>query len=244
MIYLGMSAAKQAMLSQALATHNLANVGSIGFKRDLDGFRAMPVFGAGHPSRVFTMAERPGIDLLPGSIEITGNALDIAINGDGFIAVLAKDGTEAYTRAGDLQITANGQLRTARGHAVLGNSGPIAVPQSETVVIGIDGTISVRPVGQEATNLAQVNRIKLVKPDPAALIKGPDGLLHLPGGQTSPPDADVRVAQSALERSNVNPVEQMINIISNARQYEMAVKAMSTAQELDAAGARLMHLGG
>lgn len=244
MLYLAMSAAKQTMQAQALATHNLANATTTGFKADFEAQRAMPVFGPGHPTRVFAMTERPGVDLAPGSIETTGNDLDIAINGPGFIAVLAPDGTEAYTRAGDLRITVNGQLVNGAGHPVLGNGGPIAVPQSQSLLIGVDGTISIRPLGQEANTMAQVDRIRLVNPALDQLVKGPDGLLRLADGAAAPPDARVRVASGALEGSNVNSVAQMVDIITHARNYEMAVKAMSTAQQMDAAGARLLNLQG
>lgn len=243
MIYLAMSAAKQMMNAQALATNNLANASTVGFKADFESVRAMPVYGPGAPSRAYAMTERPGTNFGPGSLETTGNDLDIAINGEGYIAVQAPDGSEAYTRAGDLQITVNGQLQTGTGLPVLGNGGPIAMPQSESLTIGADGTISIRPVGQGANALAQVDRIRLVRPDPAQLTKGADGLIRLKDGSSAPPDASVRVTRGALERSNVNTVAEMVRIIEHARQYEMAVKAMATAQQMDAAGAQLLKLG-
>lgn len=244
MIYLAMSAAKQSMHAQALSTHNLANATTAGFKADFEAMRAIPVYGEGHPDRAFAMTERPGIDFSPGPIESTGRDLDIAVNGEGFIAVQAPDGTEAYTRAGDLQVTVNGQVLNGAGHPVLGNGGPIALPQFQSMVIGVDGTISVRPLGQEANTLAQADRIKLVNPDPAQLKKGPDGLFRLADGSNAPADAAVRVVNGSLEHSNVNSVSEMVNLIEHARQYEMAVKAMSTAQRMDAAGARLLNLNG
>jgi flagellar basal-body rod protein FlgF len=244
MLYLAMSAAKQMMNAQALATHNLANANTVGFKSDFEAIRAMPLYGPGLPSRAFAMTERPGTNLAPGAIETTNNDLDIAVNGDGYIAVIAPDGSEAYTRAGDLQINVNGQLLTGAGYPVLGNGGPIALPQSQAVVIGVDGTISLRPLGQEASTLAQVDRIKLVKPEPGQIVKGEDGLLRLRDGGSAPPDASVRVAHGALERSNVNSVSEMVRLITHARQYEMAVKAMNTAQQMDAAGVRLLNLAG
>ena len=204
----------------------------------------MQVYGPGHPARVYAMTERPGTDFAPGSIETTGNDLDIAVNGNGFIAVLAPDGTEAYTRAGDLRVGVNGQLTTGAGHPVLGNGGPIAVPQSQSLMIGVDGTISIRPLGQEANTLAQVDRIKLVDPDVSQMVKGEDGLLRLADGSNAPADAAVRVERGALEGSNVNSVAEMVSLITYARQYEMAVKAMNTAQQMDAAGARLLSLAG
>lgn len=243
MIYLAMSAAKQMMTAQAMSAHNLANANTAGFKADFDTFRSMPVFGPGHPTRALAMVERPGFNYQPGSIETTGNDLDVALMGDGFIAVQAPDGTEAYTRAGDLQLTVTGQLLTSTGHPVLGNGGPIAIPQSESLLIGDDGTLSIRPIGQEPNTLAQVDRIKLVAPALADLTKGEDGLFRLRDGGTVPPNATVKVVSGALENSNVNTVGEMISMIENARQYEMAIKAMGSAQENDAAGARILRIG-
>lgn len=243
MIFLAMNAARQTMNGQAVAAHNLANASTSGFKADFDAYRAMPLFGDGHASRVYSMAERPGIDFSTGTIEMTGNDLDVAINGEGFLAVQAPDGSEAYTRAGEFQLTATGQLLTSDGLPVLGNGGPIALPPSQAIVIGTDGTITTRPVGQEANTLAQVDRLRLVRPLSAAdLVKGPDGLFRQRDGLPAPIDATVTVTQGALERSNVNPVSEMVSMIENARQYELAVKAMNTAQQLDSEGARVLRL--
>lgn len=243
MIYLAMSAARQMMNGQAQAANNLANANTTGFKADFDAYRAMPLFGEGHPSRVFALAERPGVDFSTGTIEHTGNALDVAISGDGFFAVQAPDGSEAYTRAGEFQLTATGQLLTADGLPVLGNGGPIALPPSETIVIGADGSITTRPAGQEASTLAQIDRLRLVRPlDMGQMVKGADGLFRQKDGNPAPIDATVTVTQGTLERSNVNPVTQMISMIENARQYEMAIKAMDTAQTMDAEGARVLRL--
>ncbi|HMM78345.1 MAG TPA: flagellar basal-body rod protein FlgF [Gammaproteobacteria bacterium] len=243
MIFLAMSAARQTMNGQAQAANNLANANTTGFKADFDAYRAMPLFGAGHPTRVFALAERPGVDFSTGTIEMTGNDLDVALNGEGFIAVQAPDGSEVYTRAGEFRIDANGQLLTMDGLPVLGNGGPIALPPSQAVVIGTDGTISTRPIGQEANTLAQIDRLRLVRPlDLAQVVKGADGLFRQKDGTPMPIDAAVTVTQGALERSNVNPVGEMITMIENARQYEMAVKAMDTAQTLDAEGARVLRL--
>lgn len=243
MIFLAMSAARQTMNGQAIAANNLANASTSGFKADFEAYRAVPLFGEGQPSRVFALAERPGVDFSTGTIEHTGNDLDVAINGEGFLAVQAPDGSEAYTRAGELQLTATGQLLTRDGLPVLGNGGPIALPPSQALVIGADGTITTRPVGQEANTLAQVDRLRLVRPLSAAdLVKGPDGLFRMKDGNPAPLDASVSVTQGALERSNVNPISAMVSMIENARQYEMAVKAMDTAQTMDAEGARVLRL--
>lgn len=242
MIYLAMSAARQMMNGQAAAAHNLANANTTGFKADYAAYRAMPLFGEGYASRVFALEERPGIDFSSGALDATGNELDIALTGEGFIAVQAPDGSEAYTRAGALQLDAIGQLTTAEGYPVLGNGGPIALPPAEKVQIGADGTISVRPLGQAANTLAQIERIRLVKPELSTLLKGEDGLFRTRDGTPAPIDAGVHVTSGALERSNVNPVGEMIQMIETARRYELAVKAMKTAEQNDAEGARLLRL--
>ncbi|MGD9602591.1 MAG: flagellar basal-body rod protein FlgF [Gammaproteobacteria bacterium] len=243
MIFVAMNAAQQMMHGQAQAANNLANANTVGFKADFEAFRAMPLFGEGHPSRVYALAERPGIDFAPGALQSTGNELDIAVMGEGFIAVQAPDGSEAYTRAGDLRLDAFGQLTTANGHPVLGNGGPIALPPSEKVQVGGDGTISVRPLGQEANTLAVIDRVRLVRPDLANLHKGQDGLFRTKDGIPAPPDATVHITSGVLETSNVNPVHEMIQMIETARRYELAVKAMRTAEQNDAQATRLLNLG-
>ena len=242
MIWLAMSGAKQTLTAQAAANHNLANASTAGFRADFNAFRAMPVFGDGHPSRVYAMSERPGVDFKAGSIVRTGNDLDVAVDGEGWLAVQAPDGSEAYTRAGNLRLDASGLLQTASGHPVLGNGGAIAIPPSETLNIGNDGTISVRPVGQGSESLATVDRLRLVRTPSSELVKGPDGLFRRSDGQPAAPDASVRVLQGAYESSNVNPIEMMVSLMNMQRQFELQVKAMRTAQENDAQSAQLLRL--
>lgn len=243
MLYVAMSGAKQIELAQASNTHNLANVNTSGFRADLAAFRAMPVFGPGYPTRVYAMTERAGVDLAPGSMTTTGRELDVAVRGEGWIAVRAPDGGEAYTRRGDLRIGANGQLETGDGLAVLGNGGPIAVPPAEKFEIAADGTISIRPVGQSATALATVDRIKLVNPKAEDLVKGGDGHMRQRDGGVANPDVNVQLAAGSLESSNVNAVEALVNMITLARQFETQIKLMRSASENDAASAQMMRLG-
>lgn len=243
MLYVAMSGARETMRSQTANANNLANAATTGFREDLLAFSARPLDGPGHPSRVYTAAGQAGVNLAAGPQVQTGNALDVAVQGDGYIAVQAPDGSEAYTRAGNLRITPNGMLVTGAGHPVLGDGGPVAIPPAEAVEIGADGTISIRPIGQTPEALAVVDRIRLVAPDPAAVEKGGDGLLRLAGGGVAPPDAGVRLASGVLEGSNVNTVDAMVNMIALARQFEMQVKLMQTAKENDEASARMMQIG-
>ena len=244
MLYLAMSGAKQTLQAQGAVSHNLANVTTAGFRADFEQFRAMPVYGPGLPSRVYAMQERPGIDFSPGAVQTTGRDLDIAVTNDGgFIAVQAADGGEAYTRAGDLHVSDVGLLQTGAGHLVLGNGGPIAVPPGEKIEIGQDGTLSIRPLGQAANTVSEIDRIKLVLPPLDQLEKGPDGLFRMRDGKPLESDAAVTVASGAVEGSNVNPVGAMVEMIELSRRYEMQVKLMNTAREDDAAALALMRLG-
>lgn len=244
-LYIAMNGAKQTLQAQTANANNLANSQTIGFKSDFEQFRAMPVFGPGYPSRVYTMTERPGTDLAIGSLQTTGRDLDIAINGDGWFAVRAKDGSEAYTRAGDLRITPQGLLENGAGQQLLGEQGqPIAIPPSQKVEIGRDGTISIIPQGSNATTLAQLDRIKLVNPGNENLEKREDGLMHLKqvGAAPPPPDANVKLVQGSLEGSNVNAVSAMVEMIELARNFEMQTKVMKNVDENAGVTAKLMQM--
>jgi len=164
------------------------------------------------------------------------------VKGEGWIAIQAEDGTEAYTRAGDLKVDVNGQLRTGRGSPVLGNGGPIVLPPAATVEIGADGTISVLPFGASAVGLAQVDRIRFVNPPSADIEKGGDGLMHMKQGAVAPDlDASIQVESGFLEGSNVNAVSSLTDILSLSRQYELQVKLMTKANELSQSAARLLQ---
>lgn len=240
-LYIAMTGAQQNMLAMGINANNLANVTTTGFRADFQQARAMPVFGETQPSRVYAMTERPGTDLKSGAMQETGRNLDIAVKGEGFIAVQAPDGSEAYTRAGDLQIDINGMLRTGNGLPVLGNGAPISLPPAETLTIGIDGTVSIRELGAEAQAVAAVDRIKLVRPEQGNLYKGDDGLLRTRDGVPAVADAGVQVQSGMLEGSNVNSVEVLTDIIELSRQFEMHVKMMSNIEENSQATARLLQ---
>ncbi|MFC6669799.1 flagellar basal-body rod protein FlgF [Marinobacterium aestuariivivens] len=242
-LYVAMSGARETMLAQQAHANNLANATTTGFKADLAQARAMPVFGDGLPSRVYAQTERPATDISTGTLTQTGRDLDVAIDGEGWIAVLAPDGTEAYTRAGELQINAANQLVTGSGLPVMGAGGiPVIIPPSEKIDIAVDGTITARPLGEDAAELLLVDRIKLVRPEAGTLFKGQDGLMRSGTPQPLPPALDVSLRPGYLETSNVNAVSELTDIISLARQFEMQVKLMKTAEENSTAAARVLQL--
>jgi flagellar basal-body rod protein FlgF len=188
------------------------------------------------------MTERPGVDFSTGGLQTTGRDLDITINGNGWLAVQAKDGTEAYTRAGNLHVTPQGQLVTGTGLPVLGNGGPIAIPPAQKIEIVADGTVNIIPQGANSTELVVLDQIKLVNPDLKQLEKGTDGLMRQANGQASPADANVKVITGVLEGSNVNTVEEMVQMIELARQFENQIKVMKTVDDVGAASTEIMRI--
>ena len=242
-VFVVASGAKQLMHAQAVNSHNLANVNTIGFQADLANFQTQILNGPGHESRAYAQAEQAGASYEKGTIQPTGRTMDVAVNGDGWLTVQAPDGSEAYTRAGNLRVNINGQLLTGGGHPVMGESGPIVIPEFEKLDIGMDGTITVRPIGQLPSTLAEVGRIKLVSPPHADMVKGPDGLLRTRDNVPLESSNEVTLMSGALESSNVNSVQALVDMISLGRQFEMSVKIMSTAKEMDESASRIMDLG-
>ena len=241
LVYVAMSGAKETLRAQASNNHNLANANTNGFRADLSAFQTQSVAGAGLPSRAYATSDSTGWDSSSGSLDATGRDLDVAIKGPGWIAVQAGDGTEAYTRAGDLRTDPSGALLTATGNTVLGDSGPINVPPYSTIHIGGDGSVSIVPRGQTAMTISTVGRIKLVNPPASELTRGSDGLFRTNTGTEASPDATVHLISGTLESSNVNIAETMANMIELARSYEVQVKAMKTAEETAASSTKLLQ---
>lgn len=241
-LYIAMSGARQTMLAQAANTHNLANVSTPGFREDLTAMRAMSLYGPGLPSRAYAMAERPAVNFESGPINTTGRDLDVAMAGEGWLAVQAADGHEAYTRNGNLRVSTAGLLVTGAGYPVMGEGGPISLPPADKIEINDDGTISIVPSGEEPNTLVVVDRLKLVNPEAAQLVKGLDGLIHHRDDIEAEPDENVRLVAGALEGSNVSAVEAMVNMIDLARRFEMQVKMMQTTERNDEADASLLRL--
>jgi len=241
LIYVAMSGAKEILNAQATNNANLANVSTTGFRADLSAFQTQQVVGAGLPSRAYATDNSIGWDASSGMLQTTGRPLDVAIKGAGWIAVQADDGTEAYTRAGDLHVDPSGVLTSATGNPVLGDSGPITVPPYSSIAIGDDGSVSIVAQGQPATSVSTVGRIKLVNPPAASLVRGADGLFRVSSGDAAPADATVTLVSGTLESSNVNVAETMANMIELARSYEVQVKAIKAAEDDSASSAKLLQ---
>jgi flagellar basal-body rod protein FlgF len=237
MIYLSMAGAKATMQRQDTLANNLANVSTVGFRAELAAFRAVPVQGSGASTRVYALESTPGYDASAGSVAATGRNLDVAMKGNAWLAVQALDGTEAYTRAGSLDVSADGTLVTRNGLTVLGDGGPIQVPQNAEAAIAPDGTVSAKtPDGRNTT----IGKLKLVTPE-APLERGIDGLFRDAQGDL-PADPNARVQDGALEGSNVSAVETMVAMITAARQFEAQMKVLQTAEGDEKAAAQLLSM--
>ena len=237
LIYTAAAGARALVQRQDGIANNLANANTPGFRADQVAFRAVPVRGEGDATRVVSLEASAGYDDTSGPIQQTGRDLDVAVMGKGYLAVQAPDGTEAYTRSGSLQVNDQGVLVTSAGLPVNGDGGALNIPAGSAVTIGRDGTVSAKA----STGPAQVvGRLKLVNPEPGALRKGDDGLLHLEGGEEAAADPTVRVSAGALEGSNVNVVEAMVGMIAVARQFETNMKLLQTAEQNDQRAAQLL----
>ncbi len=236
LIYTAMTGASQAFTRQAGVANNLANASTTGFRAMEHRFRAVPVQGSGAPTRAFVADASVANVFDQGPMMATGRPLDVAVQGAGWIAVEGADGTEAYTRAGNLQVNVNGQLQTASGLNVLGDGGPIAIPPDNNITISPDGTVSAVPLFGTPNNVNVVGRIKLVNPPENELVRGDDGLFRTPGGVPAEVDENVKLASATLEGSNVDTVDSMVSMISLARQFETQIKMLQMA-DADAAKA-------
>jgi len=231
LIYTAMTGAKHILEQQATVSHNLANVSTTGFRAQLDSFRAVPVIGGGElPTRAFVVDATAGADFSTGSMQMTGRALDVAVQGKGWLSVEKPDGFEGYTRAGNLKLSENGVLQTQSGLNIVGESGPITIPPDVTVTIAKDGTISTIPTAGVPNNVQIIGKLKLVNPPESNLVRGDDGLFKTKDGTTPDADPDVTVAGSTLENSNVNVVDAMVSMVSLGRQFEMQMKLLDNAQ--------------
>jgi flagellar basal-body rod protein FlgF len=235
-----MTGAKQIMQAQSVNNNNIANANTTGFRADTVSFTSEPIYGPGYASRVNAVAGDSGTDFSSGVLTSTGRPLDIGVNGKGFITVQGADGKEAYTRAGDLQVTAEGAVTTSTGLAVMTENGPLIVPPSSSVTIGSDGTVSVVPQGLSAAAQSQVDRIKLVNPPTKDLKKGEDGMLRLKSGGKATTDESVTVQSGTLESSNVNAAQSLVSMIELQRLYEFQIKSMNSADTNEQAAERMM----
>ena len=239
LIYTAMTGARSTLDQQAAVSNNLANVNSTGFRSEMHRLRAVEVQSDALRTRAFAVDASVATDFTPGPMQFTGRNYDVAIQGKGWFAVALPDGGEGYTRDGSFEVSANGILQTRAGRPVLGLDGPVTVPPDSEIVIGKDGSISV-VTGGDAAGINVIADMKLVNPPEAGLTRGEDGLFRYVGDEVVLPEETIEVASGYVEGSNVNVVDQLVSMISLARQFEMQTRMLQTAETNDRAAAQLL----
>ncbi|HRL20464.1 MAG TPA: flagellar basal-body rod protein FlgF [Alcaligenes sp.] len=231
LIYTAMNGAQRILEQQDVITNNLANLSTSGFREQMAHYRSVPVVSEiGSQTRVATATVTPGSRFQPGAMTETGHALDVAISGEGWFAVRAPDGQEAYTRAGDLSVNVQNQLVTQSGLPVLTVDGqPVEVPDRGTVTFSSDGRLTALGAGDNPRDIQMVGQLKLVNPPAAELVRGPDGLFRQANGTPAPANPSVRMVSGFIEKSNVNPAEAMVAMIANSRRFESQMKIIQDA---------------
>ncbi|MEN3031784.1 flagellar basal body rod protein FlgF [Chromobacterium amazonense] len=239
LIYTAMSGAGRLLKSQQIHANNLANAETGGFRADIDTAVSQAVPGYGYDARLLSQNAPTALDTRNGTVVETGRDLDVALQGDGFLAIAAPDGSEAYTRAGGMVAGADGTL-SVNGHPVLGDGGAIRLPEGYLKVsVAADGTVSVLNPGD--AEMQPVDKLKLVKPDARELAKSADGLIVPRQGTPFPADDSVTVQSGHLERSNVSAVEEMVATMTLNRNFEMQMKLFNAASDMNEAGNRLLR---
>lgn len=242
MIFLAMTGAKHVAWQQASTSNNLANVHTAGFKADQVSFRALPVVGEGAPTRTYVVDNTIGYDASQGTLMQTGNPNDFALGAPGFFAVQGSDGQEAYSRSGGFVLDETGMMRTPSGLPIIGSGGPITIPLGSRPQLGQDGTVLAVPESGADQTPQLVGQIKLVNPPAKDVYKGEDGLFRSNTGGQLEADPKVKIVSGALEASNVNTVDSLIQMISHQRAFDLNIKLMQTTDQNDRAATSLMAL--
>ena len=229
--------------NQRAITASLSNQNTVGFKRDLYANLASAyVSGANIDDRAYSTRGDASVSTEQGKLIPTGNPLDISLEGRGFLVGQKPNGDQVITRRGDLNIGADRILRNGEGVAVIGDAGPITVPPYRDLEISRDGTVLIQLAGaEEGQPATPIGRLRLVDIPASNITKGEDSLMRPKDGIIPQADANITIIPKGLESSNVDAIQAMIDMLSNTRSYEMSVKILTTAKDLDAETAKLMR---
>lgn len=247
LVYTAATGLKAHMAAQAAIANNMANASTTGFRADRVVFDRIELKGGGarFDARAPAAQEVTDADRSIGAMIQTGRNLDVALSdADTWLTVQAPDGTEAYTRRGDLTVTASGTLQTGDGYLVMGSGGPITIPPYNSLSIGSDGSISIVPQGGAATDVTVIDKLKLVSDRGSSTVKGLDNLMHVRGGGVLPENMDAKIASGTLEQSNVNMTQVLVDMIENQRSYEVQANLLKEAKTMDEGAASVMRMPG
>jgi flagellar basal-body rod protein FlgF len=242
LIFTAASGMTAAMTRQRVVAANLSNAQTIGFRAETLQSTPMTLDGPQLEVRTMNQTQVHGANMKPGSIVETGRALDVAMQGDAMLTIQSADGTEAYTRRGDLSVSATGVLQNGDGLPVLGLNGPITVPPGSNVSISPEGGVLVANPETPDEPPQQIDKLKLTNWRGSHIEKDLNGLFRVAGGGILPIDETASVMVGSLEQSNVQPTEVLVEMVEAQRSFDIRTKLISTARELDEGGASLMRI--
>jgi len=242
LIYTSLAAMRGSMSRQTAIANNLANAQTPGFRADMASAQALWLDGSGLDARAMSSEEVLGADMKAGTVTQTGRDLDIAMQGDALLVVQAKNGEEAYTRRGDLQISPSGLLTTGDGSPVQGGQGPVTIPPADAITIDQEGRVWIVPQGGDPENPQEVDRLRLATPTGSDIAKGLDGLFRVRGGGILPDDPEARLLTRSIEGSNVTATAALVEMIEASRSWDTQLKMIGDVRDMDSATANLMQL--
>jgi len=242
LIYTSLTAMRGSMSRQTAIANNLANAETPGFRADMANAQTLWLDGSGLDARAMSSEEVLGADMRAGTVTSTGRDLDIAMQGDALLVVQAKNGEEAYTKRGDLQISPSGLLTTGDGHPVQGGQGPVTIPPADAITIDQEGRVWIVPQGGDPENPQEVDRLRLATPTGSDIAKGLDGLFRVKGGGILPDDPEARLLTRSIEGSNVSATSALVEMIEASRSWDTQLKMIGDVRDMDSATASLMQL--
>lgn len=244
LIYTAMTAMNAAMDRQRVVANNLANASTPGFRQEIFAVTPATLKDGSLEARAMARGNVRGADMRAARVVPTGNPMDVALEGEALLAFRSPDlQGEVYSRRGDLRVAASGVIENGERLAVLGEGGaPVTVPPGFSIAIAADGTIMASDPAAPNAPAEAIDRLRLVTPNGSPLAKGIDSFLKVPGGGVLPPDPTARLATGALEQSNVETADTLVQMIEAQRAFEQRAKIIATAGTLDEAGSGLMAL--
>lgn len=242
LVYTALTAMNSAMNRQRAVANNLANASTPGFRQEVFAVTPATLKNGSIEARAMARGNVRGADMSTARVSSTGLPLDIAVQGEALLAFQAPGGGELYSRRGDLRVAATGLLENGEGLPVMGQDGPITVPAGRDLSIGEDGSLLAADPDAPNEPPEVLDQIKLVSPDGSRLAKGIDSFLKVPGGGVLPPDPTARVASGALEQSNVQTAETIVDMIEAQRAFEQRATIIEKAGQLDEASSALMAM--
>ena len=231
--------------NQAVTAQNLANISVTGFQKDIQ-IKFSSVYldrDKGIDPRVLALQQPGGFDSTPGPMQQTGAPLDLSVDGAGYFIVLPAGGKAAMSRRGDFTVSADGTLKDGTGtQALNADLEPINIPPHRKITVSGDGIIEIEPLNGPIGQKVKVAQLATTYGSEVPLAKTIDGFVRPIDGSIPAPDNRTVLLSGFLEGSNVKSVDELVSGIDQSRAYEINVKFVTTAKEIDEATASLMRM--